>query len=262
MVHGHERKLDAPAVEERVRSDEQGIHPLARESSKGLIDLVARVGLEGVYFLPDRTGRRLHLTRHGIRATGVAGIDEHAEPIYAGQQLAQNPYALWQQFRTQKIDTGCVAARPGEAGNETHADRIFRDTKDNGDRTGCRFGGASTNLDTRCCNHAYLAADQIGRQFRQPIELTFGPAIFDGDITTFDIAGFRQPLTEGCKAVSNGFGRHGTEEPDYRHRLLLRCCRKRPPRRRAAKQRDEVAPSDHSITSSASARSLSGISIP
>jgi hypothetical protein len=32
------------------------------------------------------------------------------------------------------------------------------------------------------------------------------------------------------------------EEPDRRHRRLLRACRERPADRRAAKQRNEIAP--------------------
>jgi hypothetical protein len=32
------------------------------------------------------------------------------------------------------------------------------------------------------------------------------------------------------------------EEPDHRHRRLLRACRNRPRRRRSAEQRDEIAP--------------------
>src|SRR5262245_32474466 len=40
---------------------------------------------------------------------------------------------------------------------------------------------------------------------------------------------------------------------------LLRACRERPRCRRAAENRHELAPSDHSITSSASASSLSGV---
>src|SRR5262249_46556806 len=52
------------------------------------------------------------------------------------------------------------------------------------------------------------------------------------------------------------------QHADAPHPLaLLRACRERP-RRRAAKQRDEVAPPDHSITSSASASNFAGISIP
>ena len=42
------------------------------------------------------------------------------------------------------------------------------------------------------------------------------------------------------------------DEADDRHRRLLRTRRERPRRRRAAEQRDELAPS-HSITSSARA---------
>src|SRR5262249_33103935 len=57
------------------------------------------------------------------------------------------------------------------------------------------------------------------------------------------------PLSGGCSM----------EEPDYRHRRLLRTRVKRPSRRRAAEQRDERA-AVHSITSSASASSVGGIS--
>src|SRR6516164_5613878 len=31
VAHGHQRELDAPAIEEGVRSNEQSIHPVARE---------------------------------------------------------------------------------------------------------------------------------------------------------------------------------------------------------------------------------------
>jgi hypothetical protein len=51
------------------------------------------------------------------------------------------------------------------------------------------------------------------------------------------------------------------EEPDHRHRRLLRTRRQRL-RRRAAEQRDEFAPGAHSITSSAVASSAGGTSRP
>ena len=51
-----------------------------------------------------------------------------------------------------------------------------------------------------------------------------------------------------------GTGRSGVKIPDHRHRRLLRPRRERPRRRRAAEQRDELAPL-HSITSSARASS-------
>jgi hypothetical protein len=47
--------------------------------------------------------------------------------------------------------------------------------------------------------------------------------------------------------------RLAVEKPDHRHRRLLRMSRERPRGCRAAKERDELAPLHHSITSSARA---------
>src|SRR5262249_1526735 len=52
------------------------------------------------------------------------------------------------------------------------------------------------------------------------------------------------------------------EHTDASHPLALLRPRRKRPRRRAAKQRDERAAPDHSITSSASASSLSGTLTP
>ena len=44
-----------------------------------------------------------------------------------------------------------------------------------------------------CCpadDHGHLTANQIGRQRRQPIVLTFRPAVFDRDVLALDEAGF------------------------------------------------------------------------
>ena len=51
--------------------------------------------------------------------------------------------------------------------------------------------------------------------------------------------------------------RDAAKEADHRHCRLLRACRERPRRRRAAEQRDELA-APHSITSSARAIGVGG----
>ena len=63
------------------------------------------------------------------------------------------------------------------------------------------------------------------------------------------------------KALLTTAGRDTTHVSNHRHRRLLRACRERPSRR-AAEQRDELAPSHHSITSSARASSVGGTSRP
>ena len=79
----------------------------------------------------------------------------------------------------------------------------------------------------RCHDYGDLAANQFGRQRRQPIVLIFGPAIFDRHVFSLDIAGLPQTLPERRatfrepQAIERG-------EPDHRHRRLLRARRERP----------------------------------
>src|SRR5262249_36296029 len=100
--------------------------------------------------------------------------------------------------------------------------------------------------------------DQIGCQFRKAIEPAFRPAIFDRDVAALDIARFRQGLAQGGETAAHQIAwRRAAEKSDHRHRRLLRARCERPRRRRAAEQRDEIAP-PHSITSSARPSSCGG----
>src|SRR5262249_41035976 len=56
------------------------------------------------------------------------------------------------------------------------------------------------------------------------------------------IARLLQALAEEAHAVGIAVGRRGMEKPDHRHRPLLGLRRNGPSRRRAAEQRDELAP--------------------
>src|SRR5215471_15329518 len=80
-------------------------------------------------------------------------------------------------------------------------------------------------------------------------------------VLAFDWAGFVEAFAEGGDIARVGIGRPVSDKPDHRHRGLLRACRKRPRRRRAADERDELA-AFHSITSSASPSSGSGTVSP
>src|SRR5262245_31196688 len=87
--------------------------------------------------------------------------------------------------------------------------------------------------------------------------MTFRPAIFDSDVLSFDIAKLTQSLAECVDSGRRFTWRSAAQEPDHRYRRLLGACCKRP-RRRAAEQRDEIAPPDHSITSSARTSMVGG----
>src|SRR5262249_50067480 len=84
----------------------------------------------------------------------------------------------------------------------------------------------------------------------------FRPAILDRHTLTLDVAAFVHALPEGGNQAWKGGRRRAAEVSDDRQlRRLLRACRKRPRRRCAAEQGDELAPS-HELPSE-EARNLS-----
>ena len=75
-----------------------------------------------------------------------------------------------------------------------------------------RGDGASRRDD-----HGDPSANEIGGQLWQPIELTFRPAVFDGDVRAFDIAGVLEALADCLQALRDRVRRCGVEEADHRH---------------------------------------------
>ena len=88
--------------------------------------------------------------------------------------------------------------------------------------------------------------DQLCCKLGQSLDPPACKSIFDVDVLPLDVTKVTQPLTEGVD-FRRGSGRAVMQETDPRDfRGLLRARRKRPRRRRAAKQRDELAASDES----------------
>src|SRR5262245_38715649 len=98
---------------------------------------------------------------------------------------------------------------------------------------GLRFGRSRREDDID------IYADQLGRQLRQLVD-RFRPAKFNDEVLAFDIAELAQAGPQRLDPVSPSSGWTNLQEPDNRHRALLRVSPEWP-RRRAAKQRDELA---------------------
>src|SRR5262249_44394542 len=89
-----------------------------------------------------------------------------------------------------------------------------------------------------------------------------GPARIDPYVATYSPTQQSQPLMERCEAsleyrIACGCGQEHADPPHAP--VLLGSRYERPRRRRAAEQRDELAPPHHSITSSARAGRVGGI---
>jgi hypothetical protein len=107
-------------------------------------------------------------------------------------------------------------------------------------------------------NDVHLEPDKLGRDLGEALALSIRPAIFDRDSAALDPAELAQSLRECHRPLA--FAQRGalTQKPDGRQpRRLLRARHHRPRNRRAADERDELAPL-HSITSSAMASSEGG----
>src|SRR6266498_2938158 len=74
--------------------------------------------------------------------------------------------------------------------------------------------------------------------------LAFRPAKFDCDISTLNISGFAETLSEGSYTAGERGGRFGPKISDHRHCWLLRARRDRPRRCCAAQGDYEFSPSD------------------
>jgi hypothetical protein len=88
-----------------------------------------------------------------------------------------------------------------------------------------------TQTITATCRRTKSAA-----QRRQLIQVIVGPAVDDDDVLALDIGGVFEALAKCAQAFREPVRRYAAEEPDDRHRRLLRARRQRP-RGRAAEQR-------------------------
>jgi hypothetical protein len=100
------------------------------------------------------------------------------------------------------LDPGGVAARPVEAGNEANFHRVSANDEDDGNRRRRCFGCKRSRGADRCDDDSHPPANQVRREIRQALVVTFAPAIFDGDILTFDVTGFAQTLAERGHEIS------------------------------------------------------------
>ena len=230
-------QLDTPAVEEGVAADEEGVGPLAHKSCEGRIDLAAGAGVEDLDLQPHGASSRFHVSHRGLRIGSTAGLTSTATRAAAGTSSRSSSSRFAANSRIEKIDTCQVAARPGEAGDETKPDRVFADGEDDGDRRGCRLGRQRRIGTSGRGDHGDLSANQFGRQRRQSIDLILGPAVFDRHVLALDIAGVFEALAECAQTVRDRVrrsGGRGTRSPASPAAARAPPAAMPPPRRRAA----------------------------
>ena len=209
---------------------------------------------------PERTRCLLHVCSSRPRLPEFR-VDKKPTRRGFGHQFAQQLELLARQARVEEVTP--VTLPPGRLRLATRPsfDRIAAGREHDRNRRGRGLGRKRRADRTGCDDHGHLAAHQLGRQRRQPIVLTFRPAEFDRDVLALDVAGF----LSGPRGTRPRTRRVRRATPLSRNPItgIAGCCARAASgqRRRAAEQRDELAP-PHSITSSARASSVGGTSRP
>ena len=95
MAHREHRKLHAPAREEGIAGDEQGIGPLAPKRREGRLDLAAGAGVEHLNLQSEGACGFRYISQRGLGdGWSVGRIDQHGDPNGLGHHLTQEPQPL------------------------------------------------------------------------------------------------------------------------------------------------------------------------
>src|SRR3954471_17616371 len=126
----------------------------------------------------------------------------------------QESQPLGPNLSGQKIDAGCVAARPGKAGDQTKLDRVLRDAEDDRNRRGGSFGREGTIAEAGCSDHGHTTADELSHERWQAVVLAVQPVVLDHHVLALDVASFVEGFTK-CSAKARGaLGRPTADEAD------------------------------------------------
>jgi hypothetical protein len=182
---------------------------------------------------PKSASRYLQLLRVGLGKSGIGWVDQQGHDARSREQLVQQFQPLRRYLHVCLGHTRDVAARTVKAGDEAEPDRVGSRFEDDRNGRGCRLRRKRPRSAGRG-NHGHLPMNQISHHRRQPIAVTFPPAVFDRHVAAIDVTGFAQPFEKGRQGSRVTLGRSDVEKPDHRHRQLLGARRKRPCYRRAA----------------------------
>src|SRR5262249_27553028 len=207
----------------------------------------------------QRGGRFDLLYQQGMRR--ISRLLEDCNPNGLRHDLLEQFEPLHGQFRGHDGEPGCVAPRVRQTCDQAGAQRIGRRSHDDGYAL-CRGLRSSDRSHAACHDNIDLCPQKIANQRGYRFDIIAKMAKLVGDVAPFDITEVAHPAHEFLAEWIVARGSR-PDVPDTRHLpWLLRASRQRPGRSRAAEQRYELAAlhlRGHSMTSSASESSLSGI---
>src|SRR5262245_1704177 len=196
------------------------------------------------------------------RRIAICGVDQYGNTRQTGHQLLQQFQPLRLKLSSERGEPRDVRGWMRQTRHDTAVDGVTDSAHDNGNRC-CGLLRGEHGLGAPSENDVYFETNQIVRQLRKSLIAPSCIAVLETHVFSLDIAEITESLSKGIDGRQR-FERQDTDG-DYFPRLL-RPRRERPRGRRAAEQRDELAPSQlraHSISSNSILASLrSAVSKP
>src|SRR5262249_53453683 len=206
-------------------------YPHLDKGFEGGVNVWFAACMQNMNLLPDRVGCLLNISRLRLKIR-IVRVEEHADQSCCWNEIVQEPDPLCLNSRQQKIYPCRVAAWPVEAGDEAELDRVVAGTEDDRNGRGCCFG-SERRLRAPCGgDDGDVTVNQIGRERRQSVVLTFRPAILDRHVLTFGEPALPEALMECCQRIGGlASGRRGSQSPASpaaarapRAAIRLHCC--------------------------------------
>jgi hypothetical protein len=120
-MSGRQRDNSIPLGEQELASTpKQRASPALDECCKGSFDFAIAADVENFDLLPNGRSRSSDLSL----GSGEFGIDEHGNSRGSWPQFTQEPKLLRRKLHRHEADTGDVATKPVEAGDEANLDRV------------------------------------------------------------------------------------------------------------------------------------------
>src|SRR5215813_3110719 len=196
--------------------------------------------------------RALQRERHIV----IRGVEEDGDPRQSGDHLFQQLQPLRFELGSARGEPCDVPARTCQIRHYANAEGVANGTHDDGYRCGGllrREHGVGPPRE----NGVYVEADEVFRQFGKSLVAPLGVAVLEANVLTLDIP----EIIESLSKRVNGRPRLDRKDTDRDYSPLLLGARGERPSNRTADQSDKLT-TLHSITCSAPASSILGITMP
>jgi len=180
------------AIEARERGDQHGIDlRLAHGRERRVVALGAgRIADAELNFMGLCDGAQ-------VRETPPGAWIEHADRLGLRHRLQEELEALGVELGGEHVDPSDVATGPGETRHYAGFEQPLTPSKRHDNRDGGRLLGRENRGWTHCNNDVDRRADQVRRQYRQPLELVLGRPDLEARRLAVDVAELAQRFNQG-----------------------------------------------------------------